>query len=290
MLKYEELKAKDLIKQAIILEPNQTLYDVRSTMIRYNISRVVIAKDNKPLGIITEKDIARFLYTAVPNRRLNEVSVNEITSKDLIKVEQQTNLDICGRTMLEKKISSIVVVDNEGVLKGIITKSDMVEAYARHYPSKLKVYQYMTKKVITVAPDENLHMILLFMNDNQISRVIVTRDHKPIGIVTGHDLLPVSILFGTGVPGGYWTSQEELVARRRAQRFIPAGIKAIFLARDMMKYDPITIAKDDDLTEASQIMVNHRISGLPVVESNSGTLAGIITKTDIVKGIASYSK
>ena len=127
------------------------------------------------------------------------------------------------------------------------------------------------------------------MSDNQISRVIVTRDHKTIGIATGHDLLPVSILFGTGVPGGYWKSQEELVANRRAQKFIPAGIKAIFLARDMMKDDPITIAKDADLIEAVQIMVNHRISGLPVVESNSGTAAGIITKTDIVKGIASYS-
>jgi predicted transcriptional regulator len=244
MLKYEELRAKDLIKQAIILEPSQTLYNVRSMMIRYNISRVVIAKDNKPLGIITEKDIARFLYKEVPNRRLNEVSVNEIMRTDLIKVEQQTNLGICARMMLEKEISSIVVVDKEGDLKGIITKSDMVEAYARHYPRKLKVDQYMTKKVITVAPDENLHMILLLMSDNQISRVIVTRDHKPIWIVTGRDVLPVSILFGTGVPGGYWTSQEELVARRRAQRFIPAGIKAIFLARDMMKYDPITIAKD----------------------------------------------
>src|SRR5262249_25650405 len=54
-------------------------------------------------------------------------------------------------------------------------------------------------------------------------------------------------------------------------------IKAIFLARDMMKYDPITIAKDADLTEAAQIMVNHRISGLPVLESNSEVLAGIIT-------------
>ena len=294
MLKYEELKAKDLIKQAIIIEPRQTLYEVRSIMIRYNISRVVIAKDKKPLGIITEKDIARFLYTEVPNRRLNEISVNEIMSTDLIKDEEQTNLDICARTMLEKKISSIVVVDNQE-LKGIITKSDMVEAYARHYPSKLKVDQYMTKNVITVAPDENLHVILLLMRDNQISRVIVTRDNKPIGIVTGHDLLPVSILFGTGVwigllPSGYRTSQEELVARRRVQRFIPAGIKAIFLAGDMMKYDPITIAKDADLIEASQLMINHRISGLPVVESNSGTLAGIITKTDIVKGIASYSK
>jgi CBS domain-containing protein len=211
-------------------------------------------------------------------------------NKGLIKVGEQTNLYICATMMLEKEISSLVVVDNEVVLKGLITKSDMVEAYARHYPSNLKVDQYMTKKVITVEPDENLHMIVLLMSDNQISRVIVTRDHKPIGIVTGHDLLPVSILFGTGAPGGYWKSQEELVARRRAQRFIPAGIKAIFLARDMMKYDPITIAKDDDLTEAAQIMVNHRISGLPVVESNSGTLEGIITKTDIVKGIASYSQ
>jgi len=57
----------------------------------------------------------------------------------------------------------------------------------------------------------------------------------------------------------------------------------------MMKYDPIIIAKDADLIEASQIMVNHRISGLPVVESNSGTLEGIITKTDVIKGIASYN-
>ena len=94
MLKYEELKAKDLIKQAIILEPSQTLYDVRSMMIRYTISSVVISKDNKPLGIITEKDIARFLYKGLPNRRLNEISVNEIMNKDLIKVGEQTNLDM----------------------------------------------------------------------------------------------------------------------------------------------------------------------------------------------------
>ena len=77
-------------------------------MIRYNISRVMIAKDNKPLGIITEKDIARFLYKEMPNKRLKEVSVDEIMSTNLIKVEQQTNLNICARMMLEKKISSIV--------------------------------------------------------------------------------------------------------------------------------------------------------------------------------------
>jgi CBS domain-containing protein len=291
MLKYEELKAEDLIKQAITLEPNQTLYEVRSILIRYNISRVVIAKDNKPLGIITEKDIARFLYMEVPNRRLDEISASEIMNKDLIKVEEPTNLNTCARIMLENRISSIIVVDNKGDLKGIFTKSDLVEAYARYYPRKLNVEQYMTKKVITVAPDENLHMILLLMRDNQISRVTVTRDHRLVGIVTGHDLLPVSILFGTGTAGRYWTTQEEIIARRRARRFIPTGIKAIFLARDIMKYDPITITKDSDLVEAAQIMINNSISGLPVTEDdlNDGKLAGIITKTDIIKAVAAVT-
>ena len=288
MLKYEELKAKDLAREAIALEPSKTLYDTRNILLRYNISRVVIAKDNKPLGIITEKDIARFLYKEVPNKRLNEITLNEIMNKDLITVEEQTNLNICERMMLENKISSIIVVDNRD-LKGIFTKSDLVDAYARHYPRKLKVEQYMTKKVITVAPDENLHMILLLMSDNQISRVTVTRDDKLIGIITGHDVLPVSILFGTGTPSMFWITQEELIARRRAHRFIPAGINDVFLAKDIMKYDPVTITKGSDLVEAAQIMRNNRISGLPVVENDSidGGLVGIITKTDIVKAIAS---
>src|SRR5215831_14355424 len=169
-VRHDRLRAKDLMKQAVTLEPDQTLYDVRNILIRYNISRVVISKDNKPLGIITEKDIARFLYREVPNRRLNEITSNEIMSKDLKTVEEQTTLSECARMMLESNISSIIVVDNAGDLKGIFTKSDLVGVYAVHYPRKLRVEQYMAKKVVTVAPDENLHMILLLMVDSQISR------------------------------------------------------------------------------------------------------------------------
>ena len=60
MLKFEGLKAKDLVREAIALEPSKTLYVTRNILLRYNISRVVIAKENMPLGILTEKDIARF--------------------------------------------------------------------------------------------------------------------------------------------------------------------------------------------------------------------------------------
>ncbi|HEY6883264.1 MAG TPA: CBS domain-containing protein [Nitrososphaeraceae archaeon] len=280
-----QIKAKDVVRQAITLEPNNTVYDSRNVFLRYNISRVVVAKDNKPLGIVTEKDISRFLYREIPNRRLHLFRLAEIMSKNLIVAKEEDNLTVCAKLMLENNISSIIVIDNnDNRLKGIFTKSDMVDAYAKYYLTKSLVKEYMTKRVITVAPDENLHTILQLMADREISRVVVTRNRKPVGIITGHDLLPLSVLFGTRTAGKSWTAEEELLLQRRN---MPSGMKAFFLAEDIMKYDPITIEKNTDLAEAAQIMTRNGISGLPVIQcsNDDGNLVGIITKTDIIKAL-----
>jgi len=90
------LIAKDVTRQAITLEPNRTLYDSRNSLLRYNISRVVVAKDNKPLGIVTEKDISRFLYRDVPNRRLNDIRLDEMMSKNLVVAREGDDLKVCA--------------------------------------------------------------------------------------------------------------------------------------------------------------------------------------------------
>jgi len=122
------------------------------------------------------------------------------------------------------------------------------------------------------------------MADRELSRVVVTRNRKPVGIITGHDLLTLSILFGTRIAGKYWTTEEELISYRQN---MPSGMKAVFLAEDIMKYYPITIANNTDMTQAAQIMTRNRISGLPVVRysNDAGNLVGIITKTDIIKAL-----
>jgi CBS domain-containing protein len=278
-------KAKDIVRQAITLEPDNSLYDSRNVLLRYNISRVVVAKDNKPLGIVTEKDISRFLFRELPNRRLHEFRLSEIMSKNLIVAKEEDDLTVCAKLMLENKISSIIVIDNnDNRLKGIFTKSDMVDAYAKYYPTKSLVKEYMTKRVITVVPDANLHTILQLMADREISRVVVTKNRKPIGIITGRDLLPVSVLFGTRIAGKSCTAEEELISRRRNMH---SGMKAFFIAEDIMKYYPITIANNTDMAQAAQIMTRNRISGLPVVRysNDAGNLVGIITKTDIIKAL-----
>jgi CBS domain-containing protein len=276
-----QLKAKDLGRKAIKLEPNRTLYDARNLMIRYNISRIVVAKENKPVGIITEKDIARFLYREEPTRALNEIRLDQAMSTNLITVDEQSDLSACAKLMLDKEISSLIVINSKGMLEGIFTKSDLVGAYARHYAGKNKVEDYMTKPVHTVAPDDTTHAVLSIMCKNNVSRVVVARNKKPIGIITGRDLLPMSALFG---PDTYDTIRKAFMSMSKAKMLVPSGISAVFLAKDVMKHDPITIGKDSDLAEAAQIMIRNGISGLPVVDANDN-LAGIVTKTDVVRAM-----
>jgi CBS domain-containing protein len=294
MQKSAQLKALSISRDAIRLEPKKSLHDARNDLVRYNISRIVVAKENKPLGIVTEKDIARYLYTQVPEKRLKDVGLEEIMSKNLVTVNEESDLTLCAKLMIDNKISSIIVTDDRGSLQGIITKSDLVEGYGKYYSQKGTVEGNMNRKVLTVSPEEPLHMVLLLMTRGKVSRVVVTRDEKPIGIITGRDLLPVSTLFGPSLFGeeilGGSQGAEEMVSSTQGKRqvFIPAGIRTYFLAKDVMKYDPITISQDCDLADAAQIMAMNRISGLPVVNS-SGNLVGIITKTDIVRAISTSS-
>jgi CBS domain-containing protein len=281
----QQPKAQDIKREAITLEPDKTLDDAHKVLSTYNISRVIIAKGNKPLGIVTEKDFAWYLYTEIPNRHPAEVKVEEIMSKNLITVAEYTNLQLCAKLMLENKISSIPVVDNNKDLKGIITKSDLVNTYATYYKGKNSVAEYMSEPVLTISPDEPIHMVLLLMINNKVSRIVVVGEEKPIGIITGRDLLPASGLFMIAAYAGYWRTREDLIALRKEQKFLPtSGIKDIFLAREIMKHDPITVTREADLAKAAQIMSNNRISGLPVVNSVD-SLVGIVTRTDVTKAL-----
>jgi CBS domain-containing protein len=196
--------------------------------------------------------------------------------------------------------SRCLVLSGSGnhTLRGIITKSDFLELYARNYGGKATVNEYMAKKVLTVRPDESVHMVLLIMVDSNISRVIVVDDNnKPIGIITSHDLLPAStILRANKITSLPPLTQYRVKTKNEAmtkttdttpqyKSNLPYGMKRIVLAEDIMKSYPIMITDYADLIDAALVMRGNMISGLPVVDS-SDKLVGIITKTDITRAVA----
>ena len=301
-----QLKAEDIVNSnPVTLEPNKTLYDVRNILIKYNISRVVIVEKEKEenkeaIGIITEKDITRFLFSELPTRHLDEIRIDEvIRSRNIITAKKDTDISTCAKLMLDNNISSLIITvnrlnDGSNILGGIITKSDLLDAYVKSYGGNVAVNEYMTKKVLTVRPDEPVHMVLLIIVDSNISRVIVVQgDGKPIGIITNHDVLPASTLLlanKTTPYTQYWIKRKDIENNNkgiisRSKGNLPYGMKRILLAEDIMKFDPIIITDYADLIDAALIMRGNRISGLPVVDSNN-RLVGIIIKTDITRAVA----
>ena len=272
------LDAKGAMWDPITLGPDRTVFDARNTLLKYGISRVVVAKNRKPLGIVTEKDIARFLYEQVPPRQLDEIRLDEVMSRGLVTVGEETDLRACAKLMLAKGISSLIVVDGKKNLKGIFTKTDLTNTYVEYFVMEHKASEFMTKKVVTVAPDEPVHSAIMLMSGKEISRIVVAKNNRPVGVITGRDLLPL---------GGIIDRHDRRIAKKW-QPFIPSGIKAAMLVSDVMTPNPITTAADSDLADAAYIMLRNRISGLPVVDSKQA-LTGIVTKTDVVKALASHA-
>ncbi len=260
--------------RVVVINPNDTLSRARNLMLRYNISRLIVIDEfRKPVGILTETDVALKIWEESFEREarpINEILVREVMSKSVVCIKPKQPITSAAKVMLEKRISGLPVVDEEGCLIGIITKTDLTRAYAQHFPGAFRVRDLMSSPVITVHPMHTVYRVGKLMKEHGISRVIVVDNKTPIGIVTKTDLSFIEPL----------RKPRKIKYASRIVRLL-----RIPLVMDVMTPNPITVDLDEDLADAAKIMVNNGISGLPVV-NNEGELEGIVTKTDVVKAIS----
>src|SRR6476661_4598955 len=191
--------AKDVCVKAITVEATRMLSDARDTMLKYNISRIIVEHNQKPVGMVTEKGISRFLYIENNDRPLDEIVISKAMRSPLISVNYNTDITECAKLMLDNDVSSLIVKEkeedeNDGGIINLFTKSDLVKLYAEKYKEKFKIHDFMTNQqnVFTVSPSNSLHTVMKILIKERISRVVVTRDGKIVGIVTSKDLMPIT--------------------------------------------------------------------------------------------------
>lgn len=98
------------------------------------------------------------------------------------------------RKMVTEDISSLVVLDNQGYLSGIITRTDMVRAYLKNEDwDKLPVSDFMSAEVVTVDPKATLKEVASLLQEKHIHRVVVVRvedgKQRAVAVVSDSDLL-----------------------------------------------------------------------------------------------------
>ena len=188
--------------------------------------------------------------------------------------------------MKKHRISVVIILNEDKTLGGIITKTDLVKIFLTKSSESLKVSQVMKKNLVTAAPsDPILHVESLLLKYG-ISRIIIKRNQKPVGIITFRNFVPAKI--------PQWiaeTADPKEVQEYKFKKGLEEGhanqmsYLFPFHATDIMSPKPITIEAKKEIKAAITLMIKHNISGLSVVKNSK--LVRIITKSDIVSVLAS---
>ena len=123
---------------------NQTIRVVCRMMYEYNIGSIVILKDStfgnaegeRPIGIVTERDIVRLIGHSDP--LLIDAPVREVMSSPLITINPNSSIRDAMESMQQKDIRRLPVVDNKGKMVGIITAKDIIKAFMKVFKESVK--------------------------------------------------------------------------------------------------------------------------------------------------------
>jgi CBS domain-containing protein len=254
--------------------PSASMLELRDLMLTNLVRRVVIAQDKHGLGIVSQRDIMRFIFNDTKGLPLDKVKAEQIMSKPLIVSKKSDSIQAAAKSMIERSISSVVIVDGKEELAGIVTKSDLCRHFGLSYRGWFKVKEFMTKSVVTVKAHQSIFYAFATFDKHQISRLVV-EDGQIAGVITLSDLVVQSPLFGS-VRGSQAGARRKLLG--------PAETMAMMTVGDVMTRNPITVLAESDLAGAASLMNMHGISGLPVLNS-AGGLSGIVTKTDVTRAV-----
>ena len=270
-----------IASKPITIIKNSTVSDAIQMLINTRISRLIVNNDGNHLGIITEKDIGLFLFAEDTRFGLDDIPISKIM-KPIQFVDRKTSPKEAANIMIERRISSLALGKEEYV-ELIFTKSDLVRFFAEKCAGRFKVVDFMTHNYESTHTAAPLYKVVRKMLERKISRLIVKdQDEKCVGVISFRDLFRISHELGSEEDYSGIT----LSGRIRQGFLSEEGFGNISLARDVMTKGIFTIKFNDDITSACKIILEKNVSGLAVLDGNN-TIAGIISKTDITKALAS---
>ena len=154
----------------ITVNPEASIHETLTKMQSNFIKRIVVAEKNKPVGIVTERDISKFLEKDKTAKALDEIPIKLVMKKSPIVVQDGLDDQVaqCATRMETFNIGSVVLVNDEGELIGILTKTDITKVFATIYAGKYRVKNYMTEKLITCRKTDSLEFAMNMMFDQQV--------------------------------------------------------------------------------------------------------------------------
>ena len=242
-------------RKVITVTPDTPTSRAVSIMASSRISCLVVAEAGRPLGIFTERDVVKGASQGVP---FDNRPIRELMSSPVVTIPGSLSLYEAYNLLLTNGIRHHVIVDRAGRVAGVLSQSDLIDHLGLEYFVEMrKIEQIMSTGVVTVTADLPVREALSRMAAGRISCLIVAEGERPTGILTERDVA-------------------RLVAAEVDLSALPVA--------QVMTSPVLTVSSGSTVQNAAQTMKSHGIRRVVAVDA-SGAIVGIITQSDIIKGL-----
>lgn len=241
----------------ITVTPEQKISEVVALLKHHKISAIVVVDGRFPAGIFTERSLLRLVIAGSfnPNQAVGETIITKpITS------HSETSINEAYLLFLQHDIRHLIVVDNQGMLIGIATETDLLHNLGLEYfVSFDDIGDVITRNVVSLTQEDILYTAMQLMNNNNISSIVIEENSKPAGIITERDIV-------------------RLIEAEADLYSTPLG--------EVMSRPVQTASSDISAHSAAMLIKKIGIRRL-VITDEKNQIAGIVTETDIIKGLQS---
>src|SRR5437588_3591963 len=166
-----------MITDPITLGPEASLREALDAMKRFHISGIPITEQGKLVGILTNRDIR---FETNPDRPITEL----MTRDRLITVPVGTTLEQARDSLHRYKIEKLPVVDEHGMLKGLITMKDIQKKILYPNATKDEFGRLRVGAAVGVGPDTNARSAALIEEGVDVLVVDTCHAHSQMVLET----------------------------------------------------------------------------------------------------------
>jgi len=278
------MQAHDIMSSPVyIVSPGEHIAYARNLMLKHKISRVPVVEAGALVGVLTKKDIGYRLRQSEPiwrRRPIDNIPVSILMTRDPLTISHETTTRQIAALMIQWDISGLPVME-EGLITGIVTKSDFMRSAAVH--TLTQTVADVMEDAISVSRYHSLDHVIDIMRERNDKVVVLNNDGTLAGIITESNLAFYL----------YETEKRELPKKdvkmlrrgesggRKQLRYV---MEAVAVAEDLMSRPVITVPCDEKLTEAVQVMQTNHINSVVAMEDNE--IKGILKRDDIIREVA----
>ena len=127
----------------VTIQPGQTIREAVRLLAEHNIGALLVMEENeRPSGILSERDIVRVLIRA---EAILDWPVSRIMTREVIVGAPEDDVLTVGHTMVERRIRHLPVMER-GCLVGIVSIGDILKAQRDKYQGEVDTLQLQLLK------------------------------------------------------------------------------------------------------------------------------------------------